>query len=80
MPGTGNDSRPNRLFNPVTQARRYDPRGTYVRRHVPDLAEVPHEMIHAPWAGDPRPAPSDYPPPIVDHGEARERFLADRAP
>jgi deoxyribodipyrimidine photo-lyase len=51
--GTGNDTRPNRTFNPVRQARRFDPDGTYVRRWVPELASVPGPRVHAPWALDP---------------------------
>jgi len=77
--GTGTDSRPNRVFNPVTQGQRYDPDGAYVRRFVPELAHLEGKRIHAPWEGvsllDPAP---DYPPPIVDHREARERFLSAR--
>lgn len=77
--GTGTDSRPNRIFNPVTQGERYDPDGAYVRRFVPELAHLEGKRIHAPWEGvsllDPAP---DYLPPIVDHREARERFLTAR--
>ncbi len=76
--GTGTDSRPNRLFNPVTQAQRYDPEGTYVRRYVPELADVDAGTIHAPWEADGTLLAVDYPPPLVDHAEARARFLADR--
>ncbi len=36
--GTGNDTRPNRVFNPVRQAERFDPDGEYVKRWVPQLA------------------------------------------
>jgi deoxyribodipyrimidine photo-lyase len=78
--GTGMDSRPNRVFNPVTQSRRFDPTGVYLRRYVPELADLDDDTIHAPWetegtllAGTDR-----YPPPIVDHREARERFLTAR--
>ncbi|MFI6294424.1 cryptochrome/photolyase family protein [Nonomuraea sp. NPDC050790] len=59
--GTGNDTRPNRGFNPIRQARRFDPDGAYVRRHVPELADVPAPLIHEPWLAD-RPIPG-YPPP-----------------
>lgn len=47
--GTGNDTRPNRGFNPLRQARRYDPAGDYVRRYVPELADVPGAKVHEPW-------------------------------
>ncbi|SEG87844.1 deoxyribodipyrimidine photo-lyase [Nonomuraea solani] len=47
--GTGNDTRPNRAFNPLRQARRYDPAGEYVRRYVPELADVPDGHVHEPW-------------------------------
>ncbi len=78
--GTGTDSRPNRMFNPVTQGQRHDPDGSYVRAYVPELAEVDDAHIHAPWEADGTllRATSDYPPPIVDHREARQRFLAAR--
>jgi deoxyribodipyrimidine photo-lyase len=79
--GTGTDSRPNRVFNPVTQGQRYDPHGDYVRRWVPELAEVDGDAVHAPWtrAGSLfETVDVDYPPPLVDHAEARERFLAAR--
>jgi deoxyribodipyrimidine photo-lyase len=80
MAGTGTDSRPNRMFNPVTQGQRYDPDGIYVRRYVPELAEVDDARIHAPWeaAGSLFAGSGDYPPPLVDHREARDRFLAAR--
>jgi deoxyribodipyrimidine photo-lyase len=45
--GTGNDTRPNRRFNPTSQARRYDPNGDYVRRYVPELAGVEGPAVHA---------------------------------
>ena len=48
--GTGNDTRPNRTFNPLRQALRFDPDGTYVRRWVPELASVPGPRVHTPWA------------------------------
>jgi deoxyribodipyrimidine photo-lyase len=51
--GTGNDTRPNRRFNPVRQALRFDPEGTYVRRWLPELASVPGPRVHTPWALEP---------------------------
>ncbi|HEX4817776.1 MAG TPA: deoxyribodipyrimidine photo-lyase [Nonomuraea sp.] len=47
--GTGNDTRPHRGFNPLSQARRFDPAGDYVRRYVPELADVPAVRVHEPW-------------------------------
>jgi deoxyribodipyrimidine photo-lyase len=78
--GTGTDSRPNRMFNPVTQGQRYDPQGAYVRRYIEELAEVGDAHVHAPWEADGSLfATNDgYPPPIVDHREARDRFLTAR--
>ena len=82
--GCGADAAPYfRIFNPVTQGRRYDPDGAYVRRWIPEIARLPAAHIHAPWL-----APAEvlaqagvtlgetYPAPIVDHGEARSRALA----
>lgn len=44
--GVGNDPRENRYFNPLTQATKYDPKGEYVKRWLPELANVPAEWIH----------------------------------
>jgi deoxyribodipyrimidine photo-lyase len=76
--GTGTDSRPNRLFNPVTQGRRYDPEGTYIRRYLPELRDLDAPAIHAPWEAVGTLLEPDYPPPIVEHGAARDRFLTER--
>ncbi|MER7749224.1 deoxyribodipyrimidine photo-lyase [Streptomyces bacillaris] len=69
--GTGTDTRPNRVLNPVIQAKRYDPHGDYVRRWVPELAEVKGSAVHEPWKVK---GELDYPEPVVDLGEARARF------
>jgi deoxyribodipyrimidine photo-lyase len=74
---TGTDAQPYfRIFNPVTQGRRFDPDGAYVRRWIPELAKVADAHVHAP--SDQGRRCSDYPPPIVDHAERRalalERF------
>jgi deoxyribodipyrimidine photo-lyase len=47
--GTGVDSRPNRVLNPVRQAKRLDPPGDYVRTHVPEPGELEGSSIHEPW-------------------------------
>lgn len=73
--GTGNDTRPNRVFNPVRQAERFDPDGAYVRRWVDELASVPGRHVHQPWRLDAaRRRRLGYPDPIVDHGEAAAAF------
>ena len=91
--GTGTDAAPYfRIFNPVTQGRKFDPDGRYVRRWLPALAGVPTAgvptaLVHEPWrlsTAEQRAAGCvigrDYPPPIVDHALARERTLAAYAP
>jgi deoxyribodipyrimidine photo-lyase len=77
--GTGNDTRPNRIFNPIRQAHRFDPNGDYVRRYVPELAGVKGSAVHEPWklAPDVRKA-IDYPEPLVDHAEAVQSFRSRR--
>ena len=75
--GTGADTRPNRVFNPTRQARRFDPDGAYVRRWLPELEAVDGPDVHEPWRlGHLRPAA--YASPIVDHEEAVQRFLEAR--
>lgn len=82
--GSGADAAPYfRIFNPVKQGERFDPKGEYVRQYVPELADMPAKHIQAPWD-----APESvlreagvrlgetYPKPIVDHGKARKRALA----
>jgi deoxyribodipyrimidine photo-lyase len=82
--GTGTDSAPYfRIFNPILQGKKTDPKGEYVRRWLPELNEVPNRYIHEPWSmpeevqADARcTIGRDYPAPIVEHGWARERTLA----
>ncbi|MEV0295477.1 deoxyribodipyrimidine photo-lyase [Nocardia sp. NPDC050710] len=62
--GTGTDTRPNRVLNPVRQAERYDPDGVYVRRWIPELADLPGRRALTPWRANVDPA--DYPAPIID--------------
>jgi deoxyribodipyrimidine photo-lyase len=82
--GCGADAAPYfRVFNPITQGKRFDPRGDYVRRWVPELARMPAEHIHAPHL-----APAavlqkarvrigvTYPAPILDLRKSREQALA----
>ncbi|WP_406865147.1 deoxyribodipyrimidine photo-lyase [Streptomyces sp. HUAS MG47] len=73
--GTGTDTRPNRVLNPVRQALRYDPEGRYVHRWVPELAGLKAPAVHEPWnlAGFDR-ALYDYPEPVVDLADGLARF------
>ena len=78
--GTGADAAPYfRVFNPVTQAEKFDPKGTYIAHWVPELAAVPVPLRFAPWEKPDvmsRIAP-DYPRrPLVDLAEGREGALA----
>ncbi len=62
---TGCDAQPwFRIFNPVTQSRKFDPQGAFIRRYVPELAHLDHREIHEPRA------------PVVEHAAARQRTLA----
>ena len=81
--GCGCDAQPwFRIFNPVTQGEKFDRDGDYVRAWVPELALLPAKHIHAPWLAPPAVLAAagvrlgaNYPPPIVDHAFARQRFL-----
>ena len=81
--GCGADAAPYfRIFNPVSQGEKFDPRGEYVRGWIPELKNVSNKWVHNPWE-----APEDelraagvalgedYPAPMVDHAEARKRAL-----
>lgn len=81
--GCGTDSQPFfRIFNPVTQGKTHDPDGRYVRQYVPELKNLPDRWLHCPWQ-----APDsvlekagivlgrDYPMPILDLDEGRDRAL-----
>ena len=72
-----------RIYNPARHMERFDPRGRYVRRYVPELRPVPDDYLREPWTmpievqrrvgcviGE------DYPAPMVDHLAARQEALA----
>ena len=81
--GCGCDAQPwFRIFNPVTQSRRFDPQGKFIRRYLPQLAGLDDVQIHAPWDVGPIELEAagvelgrDYPRPIVDHAAARAKTL-----
>lgn len=77
--GTGTDTRPHQVLNPIAQAHRHDPDGDYARRYVPELAGIERAAVHEPWrlAHDTRKALS-YPDRIVDLNEGLHRFRAAR--
>ena len=77
--GTGNDTRPNRVLNPIRQAQRFDPAGEYVRRYVPELSGIHGRVIHEPWrmSGAEQRA-LGYPKRIVDHTVAAEELRLRR--
>ena len=83
--GCGADAAPFfRIFNPITQSRKFDPEGNYIRKWVPELGNMPARWIHEPWTasaevlleagvrlGD------NYPEPVVQHDVARKRALLE---
>lgn len=82
--GSGADAAPYfRIFNPVTQAEKFDSEGAYIRKFVPELSKMPNKYLFKPWE-----TPSDvldqagvvlgetYPMPIVDLKDSREEALA----
>jgi len=72
---TGTDAQPYfRIFSPVSQGERFDADGSYVRRYLPELEDVPDKFVQRPW--DAPTPPHGYPPPIVDHGERRTAAVA----
>src|SRR4051794_5386738 len=74
--GTGTDASPYfRVFNPVTQGKRFDPDGEYVRRWVPELRHLPGRAVHEPWKHD-NGYDDEYPRPVIDHDDERKETLA----
>jgi deoxyribodipyrimidine photo-lyase len=81
--GCGADAAPYfRIFNPVLQGERFDPEGGYVRRWVPELANLPNRYLHKPWEAPETVLESagvqlgvHYPQPMVDLKQSRELAL-----
>jgi deoxyribodipyrimidine photo-lyase len=81
--GCGADAAPYfRIFNPITQSEKFDPDGEYIRRFVPELAELPNKLLHDPGNAPPLELEAagiklgkTYPEPIVDLKESRQRAL-----
>ncbi len=81
---SGCDAQPYfRIFNPVAQSEKFDADGKFIRRYLPQLADLPDKLIHAPWLARPLDLAAaglvlgrDYPAPVVDHAAARDKTLA----
>jgi deoxyribodipyrimidine photo-lyase len=81
---TGCDAQPwFRIFNPVTQSEKFDAQGKFIRKYVPELAQLDDREIHAPWKLTPSRCQQlgfslgmDYPAPVVQHEQSRIQALA----
>jgi deoxyribodipyrimidine photo-lyase len=80
---SGCDAQPYfRIFNPVSQSEKFDKEGRFIRRYLPQLAQLPTAALHAPWRARPLELQEagvvlgqTYPHPVVDHDSARLRTL-----
>lgn len=81
--GVGTDAAPYfRIFNPILQSKKFDPKGSFIRKWLPELKDVPLGYLHEPWT-----MPADiqensdciiakhYPAPIVDRAIVKERVM-----
>ncbi len=81
---TGCDAQPwFRIFNPITQSRRFDPQGEFIQKNIPELAKFPEKYIHFPSFASLEVQNKagcrigkEYPNPVVDHGTQRQKALA----
>jgi deoxyribodipyrimidine photo-lyase len=72
--GCGADAAPYfRIFNPVTQAEKFDPNGIYIRKYLPEIAHLPNKFLFRPWDFQEK---INYPQPVVVLDQSRERALA----
>lgn len=82
--GCGVDAAPYfRIFNPVTQSKRFDMDGVYIRRWCPELNQLPNKYIHSPSTAPEHVLAEaniklgvNYPKPVLDLAETRERALS----
>jgi deoxyribodipyrimidine photo-lyase len=85
--GCGVDAAPYfRIFNPVSQARKFDPEGTYIRHYIPELKDLPTNYLFSPWIAPPAVLSTagvelgvNYPKPIVDLAQSRKQALQEFA-
>ena len=81
--GSGADASPYfRIFNPILQGKKFDPKGEYVKQFIPSLDKIPEKFIHSPWEMTVEEQEKynfilgrDYPKPIVDLSYTRKRAL-----
>lgn len=75
---TGCDAQPYfRIFNPITQSEKFDPKGIFIRKYIPELQNIPDKHVHFPHDYIAKNGiNSEYWQPIVEHKEARLRALA----
>lgn len=72
---TGCDAQPYfRIFNPITQSEKFDPKGNFIRKYVPELSDLDNKHIHAPWLSG-KVLLDRYPEPIVTHALQRQLAL-----
>lgn len=75
--GCGVDAAPYfRVFNPVLQAKKFDPQGVYLRRWLPELASLPISLLHEPWKDPEVIRRTGYPAPMVDLAATRDAALS----
>jgi len=75
--GSGADAAPYfRVFNPVTQARKFDPTGAYLRRWLPELAEASDKLLYEPWTDPDLLKRTGYPAPMIDLSASRQDALS----
>ena len=82
--GCGADAAPYfRIFNPITQGKKFDPDATYIKKYVPELSALPIEHIFSPWEAPEATLETsgvilgqNYPLPIVDLKKSRETALS----
>ncbi len=74
--GSGADAAPYfRVFNPLTQAARFDPQAIYLKRWLPELAGLPARLLHEPWRDPAALTGCGYPEPMIDLKASRELAL-----
>ncbi len=80
---SGCDAQPYfRIFNPISQSEKFDPEGRFIRKYLPQLADLPTAVLHQPWTASPMELLAagvelgrNYPLPVVMHDKARIRTL-----